>query len=517
MPLQSASTSELSGADISGLINHWSLPESLKKPDVTDETSGSIITALEQLDSMIGTAGEPRDGAGEIDGTDGLVVESRVGRGNVVLTRFDLTSGWMRKWKSASGFYNGALLRRPPRDYSYKEFGFDTVFAGMQSRTRHDARYVSGVRLVSRDSSVFSDNQPSVTDRRDPGAKQGWIDSRFEPTVLGGVASWNDSSGLCERARASLKESAGITIPPAKFVGRSLAWYLAILVPCNYLVFRVLSRLEWAWLAVPAISIAGAVWVARAAQLDIGFARSRNEIALLELQAGYDRAHLTRIFALYNSLSTPYDLEFESRDAVAAPMTIGNSSSNSATQFVSFRHGFDSGIQVTDFRVASNSTELMHTEEMLRLDGGISLSADNSQITNGTQFDMENVNIGRRNADGDLELAAIGPLLAGEQMSLEFVKRKNLRKPDDLPDDIFKLLQFALAQGQLGDGQYRLVGRIADTLPGVQVIPAASQVTSQTIVVAALREQALPPAKPDSELRPAINYNDGEDFSEEIE
>ncbi len=129
-----------------------------------------------------------------------------------------------------------------------------------------------------------------------------------------GISGWSDNSDTINLCRDILKAESGIEIPDSSLVFRSLGWYLLILVPINYLIFRLMGRLEYAWLAVPVIAVGGAIWVARAARLDIGFARSQTELAVLELPANYSRGHLTRIIAIYNSLSSRYDIDFKTID-----------------------------------------------------------------------------------------------------------------------------------------------------------------------------------------------------------
>ena len=69
----------------------------------------------------------------------------------------------------------------------------------------------------------------------------------------------------------------------------------------------------------------------RLAQLDIGFARSRTEIALLEVQGGYDKAHLTRYTAVYTSLSSSYRLAFAHHSALALPFNVGQTVTSGST------------------------------------------------------------------------------------------------------------------------------------------------------------------------------------------
>ena len=53
-----------------------------------------------------------------------------------------------------------------------------------------------------------------------------------------------------------------------------LIGYLFVLVPLNWLLFRVLGRVELAWAAAPVIAVVCTGLVVWLAQLDIGFARS---------------------------------------------------------------------------------------------------------------------------------------------------------------------------------------------------------------------------------------------------
>src|SRR5690606_1118314 len=132
------------------------------------------------------------------------------------------------------------------------------------------------------------------------------MDRGYRAAAQSGVGGWNDVSGAADAVRRSLKEAAGISVPKRDFVLRILAVYLVVLVPVNWAFFRLIGRVEWAWIAAPLIAIGGALAVVRLAQLDIGFARSRTEVAVLELQPNHQRGHLTRFTALYTSLSTNY-------------------------------------------------------------------------------------------------------------------------------------------------------------------------------------------------------------------
>ena len=70
------------------------------------------------------------------------------------------------------------------------------------------------------------------------------------------------------------------------------------------------------------LAVAWGVVVVWLAQLNIGFARAETEVAVLEVQRGFSRGHLTRYIALYSSLSTTYDVHFDDPSAFAQPLAL---------------------------------------------------------------------------------------------------------------------------------------------------------------------------------------------------
>jgi hypothetical protein len=141
----------------------------------------------------------------------------------------------------------------------------------------------------------------------------------FQSYRQSGVAGWNDFSGVASAARETLKKAARITPPSADFVMKMLGLYLLVLVPINWLLFRLIGKIEWAWIAAPIIALVGAFLVVRYASLDIGFVRSVTHVGVLELQGDFDRGHLTDYSALYTSLSTRYNVEFDNLSGQSLP------------------------------------------------------------------------------------------------------------------------------------------------------------------------------------------------------
>ena len=103
-----------------------------------------------------------------------------------------------------------------------------------------------------------------------------------------------------------MNTAAGIDPPSPGFVLKLLTVYVLVLVPLNWVLFRLIGKVEWAWIAAPIIAVGGAFAVVKMATLDIGFVRSQTQLALLELHGDYPRGHLTEYSAMYTSLSTRY-------------------------------------------------------------------------------------------------------------------------------------------------------------------------------------------------------------------
>lgn len=228
----------------------------------------------------------------------------------------------------------------------------------------------------------------------------GWRPARTMQERPGGVASWTEGSSLGRAADEVLVAAAGIEIPRAQFVWKAMAVYLVVLVPLNALVFWLLGRLEWAWAAVPLIAVAAAVAVVRMAQLDIGFSRSRTEVALLELQGDYPRGHLTRFTALYSSLSTRYALALEPAHAVALPHEVRFRSTRGELlrPVIDLVLQRDRAVTLQDVPVASNSTAIVRSEQFLPLGrdaagpGSLSLHQDAAgvwTVRNDTSLDLQ--------------------------------------------------------------------------------------------------------------------------------
>jgi hypothetical protein len=266
-----------------------------------------------------------------------------------------------------------------------------------------------------------------VRDQFDQFGQQEIVNQYVAPEATGGIGAWNDFSRTAEAARTALREAAGVEVPNSSFVVMCLAVYLVALVPLNWLIFQTLGRVEWAWIAAPIIAIIGTFVVVNQAQLDIGFVRAQTEIGLLEQQPEYGRAHLSRYTALYTSLSTTYDLEYANMTSLAAPFPASANFqmlSGQSKQDVDFER-YDN-VRLAGLPISSNSTGMVHSEQMVALDGAIqrnkSQATGGEQIVNGTQFDLHSACIVKRERD-QLIGSWIGHMPTGKSTPLAFMDR----------------------------------------------------------------------------------------------
>jgi hypothetical protein len=504
--------------------------------------------------------------------TGELLVERRVGRGRIVVTAFPLTDRRVINWRNFDNFVNACLLRRPPRVFTQSptELGVRVSWAGRYNaeKWRNDARLVTNLRYFSRDSGKLSRRQSpsspsattttgseqadqvdaeitggdtpdvdpfSVADASDEAsppvetpsqpAEVSWdfeadplFDNGFEQSPQSGVAGWYDFSGTPTEVRQTLKQAAGITVPKAGFVIRVLGIYLLVLVPVNWTIFRIIGRVEWAWLAAPIIAVGGAVAVVYLAQLDIGFVRSRTEIAVLEVQGDYPRGHLTRFTALYTSLSTSYDLQFDEPSALAQPFAANRDYQRligqRASEVVFAR---DQKVSLRDFPVKSNSTGMLHSEQMFDLGGAVSLVQGEGggwEIVNETNLTLQGAGIIRRMAVGSpdsIEVAWVGQLDPGARRLVRFETATDtttlLPQWDESPETMVgqqagdlslrRLLDLAQDPRRVDVGDTRLVAWTDAPFEGLDIRPRARQAVHRTLVIAHLRYGPLPDPRPD--------------------
>lgn len=472
-------------------------------------------------------------GAQFLPNTGELVAEKQVGRGRIVLTGFPMDDPRIYRWKYFSSFFSTGLLRRHPRNIvSVKERGKVQMWTSPYFRNERDPRLHSNIRILTRDlpQSQTSTNPPGEATQAKLGFNTPALATHAgEAMEWGGrAATWNDHSGVTNEVLSALKAAAGIELPSRKTILYLLAGYLACLVPLNWVVFRIIGRLEFAWIAAPIMALIGVVVVTRVARLDIGFARRTTEIAVLELQGNHERGHLTQYLALYTSLSTNYEVEFPENDSVALPL--GDTSrrqirAGSEQRKLSTNYGRSDGVILEPLTVYSNSTEMIHSEQIVPLSGGLRLgsrsgeSTEQNVLKNDTGLTLEGVLIVRSLPGNNIEYSWVGDLLDGQTEDLEFqsvsqgdiwshwsenpITRPNqpagdLEGSSDVNDMwVGGVLRDLVVTTPLVPGQTRLFAYTNDRISQLKMTPQEDQVDARTLIVAHLTPMQLGEITPD--------------------
>ncbi len=443
LPVNSGQAVELTTPDFSPISAKWAVEDLARRERDPLRFEGAAIPGLK-----FGLASEGM----WLPHTGQLVAERSVGRGRVVITSFPLREPRIYRWQYFSNFFSTGILRRPARtvqrsgDLNSRQQRWAAPYQNMES----DPRLNSNLRIASRDvplsahSATFAAQSGPEALFNDPQQNQGLNSNALDeprpspPSELpsdsleqvqwsdNGVA-WNDFSGLGFQAIQSLRAAAGIDLPKRATIIWLITVYLACLVPLNWLIFRLVGRLELAWLAAPIIAVVGVVVVTKVASLDIGFASRTTELSCLELYANYPRAHLTRYFAIYTSLSTNYAVDLPDPGSVALPL--GDVArfqlrSNAARRNLRTSYGESPGMRLEPLTVFSNSTEMVHAEQMVEFTEGIQYQTDGTSnratIVNGTGLSLQSCLFVRRLPSGVLQMAWQDQLTAAQPTMLEF-------------------------------------------------------------------------------------------------
>jgi hypothetical protein len=534
LPANVGETAQLTATDFAQLSQTF---------EVLDVSRGSTLHGIEVLDQPLSGLRFQLNERGEwLPGSGELVAESRVGRGRIVMTGFSLRETAIRNWPYASSFFSTGLLRRPARQIqtvSGEIVGQKQFWAAPFRSRESDPLLHSNIRLVSRDvassrivsgkyaAAPSSDgDDASVTQNTGPAEKYDLFNPpAYEPIAWGGTGAWSDFSGVAQEAIMSLRAAAGIELPSRETILKLLGGYLICLVPLNWLVFKLIRRLEYAWIAAPIMSLIGVIVVGKVARLDIGFARRTTEISVLEMHGNYPRAHLTQYVALYTSLSTNYAIEFPESDSVALPMgdvqRVMRRTQNT-TRELQTKYGEADGVVLEPLTVYSNSTEMLHSEQILEFNDSLALRVNDlgaQTLFNGTNFAIQGSLLLRRTAN-QLEAAWLGRLEPGQATEVQWSAArqdqlfepwsKDIKTQKEQPAEeelstidgiwVGGLLHHIANTTPLVDGQIRLVGFTDQPLGGLKISPSQDQYDRICAVVAHLTPAKLGSITPDRNI-----------------
>ncbi|MBX3422565.1 MAG: hypothetical protein KF752_13510 [Pirellulaceae bacterium] len=568
LPATSAASSEVDSASLAALAATWQ----------TVDLSANPVPAEFQIvgQPIAGLQFQLNDAAQWLPGSGETVAERRIGRGRIALTGFPLRESRIYSWPYFSSFLSSGLLRRWPRQMARDQVNQELTqtWAAPYQQRNLDPRLHSNLRILARDlarvdSRRFRDYRggpapvghsedklPPGRNRRSSGdsaesatsapvvaaAVAGALDQltqsisgrshAHEAGQWGGAGAWSDYSGVSAAAVESLRAAAGIELPSRATILKLLGGYLLCLVPLNYLLFRMIGRLELAWVAAPLMAVAAVVVVGKVAQLDIGFARRTIDVGLLELYHDHPRGHLSQYLALYTSLSTNYSVTAAGHDAATLPMgdvTRAARRSLGATRQLRTQYGHSDGVVLEPLTVYSNSLEMLHAEQMIRLDSPVRYVDDGQSqlVLNTTNFPISGAVVIGRTSSGAAQTAWLGNLAAGQRRELrwettafelgipgwnqQFLTRSVQPTATEMQQSselwIGGILHQVLRNAPLPLGKIMLIGYTSQRLGDLTIKPAADQYDSVSIVVAHLAEPDMPVPQPDTSIasRPAVD------------
>jgi hypothetical protein len=482
-----------------------------------------------------------RTSSGEMASLDGLVAERLIGQGRVVMTTFPLTDIAFLRWPSYSSFIHNAILAKPHRSPSLGDEA-DLKFANEYEGTELNPIHSTRMRIWARDldESTTRKFAASVkktgTDEQDRGYKD--ASAEFAKLKRTSFGAWNPDSTILANARHCLQQSSGITVPKINTIVKLLAGYLIILVPVNWLFFRLFGRVELAWAAAPVIALVGAFVVARSVQLDVGFSRSQTSYGFLELHNGYARGNFSSYTALYSSLSTNYRAVFEKDTGVVLPFasTSGSQRSRNAIGKIDYWFAGDAGAGMQSVPVLSNTTGLFQAEEMVSFPGKLTAEFDKDrqsvEIKNGLGLPFKEAGIFGVDSQGKFVSSWLGTLEDGFSKRCDLVVRETddrwrkewdqssilsrptyLRAEDgamwteqDLQDELYlgPMLEEVAKKYPLARGEFIAIGWSDQQLGDLTITPVAKQKKLRSVVLFHLSAPDQMVASPDTSIFPKV-------------
>ncbi|MCY3005223.1 MAG: hypothetical protein NTV29_04520 [Planctomycetota bacterium] len=459
-----------------------------------------------------------------IENLEGLVAERLVGQGRIVMTCFPMNDSAFVNWPSYSALIHNAVLRKPARDVKidsdlenprklvYQVDVFEKDGSGSKERRsaqefERSSNFNTRLRLWARDLDL-------TTSKRGPDA--------FKPMeeVAGAKSSsfgaWNANALVGKAADGYLKKLSGITVPNLNTILKWLLAYLIVLVPLNWLFFRLIRRLELAWIAAPLIAIAGVFVIAKAVQLDVGFSRSETSVALVEMHNNHPRAVLSSFHALYSSLTTNYQIVYPEGQGVVSPMPQHRQRSVTARgKLLSYRIADSKGAGFQAFPVLSNTTGLVQSEEVIALGGAVAWTIDPSgsayQVSNGSDHALRDVILLGFTSTGELKRADIGTINAGDAAegqtqsppgSTAFSWTTTETDPDRMK--LQALVEEILANYPLQREEWIALGWTDAELSKLQIAPMTPQRRSNTLLLMHAQTGSLGSIEHDLRLIPPL-------------
>ena len=531
-PLNNTSNSTISDEEIAPLRTTWSIKQ-VGGERILFSPAKPIPKLAGQLSD--GASWVEFEGEGnQMESLEGLVAERLVGQGRIVMTTFPMTDSAFLSWPSYSSFIHNVVLRKPRRSVT-KDVEADTLYDGEFEGTEQNPVHSTRLRLWARDldPTMTKSSKVAIPKEVEKLPRGLGLPTPIKTIKRSSLGAWNSESLVLRNARTSLQESSGITVPRINTIIKLLIGYLVVLVPLNWIVFRLVGRVELAWLAAPIIAIVGAFVVARSVQLDVGFSRSQTVQGFLELHQGYSRGMLSQYTALYSSLSTNYRAVYDRDEGVVLPLASVSLPTNRRRSLadlskIDYSYADNEGAGLQSIPVASNTTGLLQSEEMLELGGSLTaqFASDMSsiEVSSSLKFPIQDVGVIGLNENGQMQSAWLGNIELGSTAKgvlesrpdgvgwrKEWDRRPSLAAPtflradetmwteQELGEDLYlgPMLEQITKSYPIGQGEYIAVGWTDKPLGGLKITPEAKQNRERTVVLLHLRGAALGPASPD--------------------
>ncbi len=492
-----------------------------------------------------------------------LVVQRRVGRGRICVVAFSLTQPELhpKRWPQVDHFYNSCLLRLPGREFlRLKDSDAipEDLQAPFQRAFRVPETLVEGERTIFQ---RWTDGKPLYWARRFTQlrffARDSLDDETWNRSAEGIEASvgadplacpdfstllavrWGNDPGVvlgtqlqdipkgtaAHQAREALRHGSGIVVPRREFVLAFLVVYLVVLVPLNWTVFRLLGRVEWAWWAAVPITLVAAGTVIRMAQLNIGFARSRSEVVLVEVQPQAPRMHVTRFTALYASLGTSFQVAFDDPRSAALPLPdpqAGEVSRLTARFGLASSHRVHfywdgSTCRLEDFFVPSNSLGMLRCEQVRPCPGYVVQQVQGNQrvLRNQTPWSFGGGVLltpgGGRVLPGPLPAGATLRLPRDQQFTWEELQEQLPRTLPLQQIDLASLLRLACLWHFREPDAVRLVLWGDEAPGGMNISPSVSQTRQAVLYLFHLDYGPLAPAHRDRNPVPRLRLSSSQE------
>ena len=160
-------------------------------------------------------------------------------------------------------------------------------------------------------------------------------------------------------------------LPGTWFIAIYLGCYILLVVPINYIVFRMLGRLEWAWFTVPIWAIIFAYGAYYIGALRQQGQVSVNEICIVEARSSANAAQSTTFCSVYSPVRKRYTFNFNNPAAFPQIPMVYTGRRNSVSDKQLFVQYTNTGPQVDNFLIHHWSQEILRTQHESDLGQGV--------------------------------------------------------------------------------------------------------------------------------------------------